>query len=178
MTEASEGYLVEGKFLEVKSNMVAYTFVGSHRVTLKAGEEVVVTSYTPTRINAKRTSFNGERRVLKFERGQLQEQPRRLGDPPADGLDVEDPRIAWIFEDAAKLADRLGLCNDYDRLADQLGLPGRERDFKITFDGAEAGVSLTATIRARSRRQAEARLQSMTKVPIIRSVKALPAYSS
>jgi hypothetical protein len=155
-----------------QSARVPYASSGSR--LLLPGEELRITSVRDGAYGCKPIVPQGQLSyVVIVPESYLEKPTRMLGEVPEGGLDPEDPRIAWIFEDAAKLADRLGLCRDYDRLADQLGIPGRVRDFKITFDGAEQGVTLTATIKARSRRQAEARLQSMTKVPVISSVKAV-----
>lgn len=81
---------------------------------------------------------------------------RKLGEVPSEGehISVDDPRVQWIFEDMGTLATQMGHCGDYDRMADRLGFPGRERFFKVTRD--IKGLSATFHVRARSRSQAEA----------------------
>lgn len=84
--------------------------------------------------------------------------PRMLGERPADGIDIDDPRIQWIFEDAGRLANRLGYCSTYDRIMEQLGAPGRERTFTIKMAVGD-GFEVTAKVTARSKRLAEAKLR-------------------
>lgn len=87
------------------------------------------------------------------------ERLRTLGVAPAGGLDPHDPRIAWIWEDAARLADRKDWCTEFDALCDALGAPGRVRKFSITMHDA-GGVRVTARVEARSRRLAEEKLRA------------------
>lgn len=87
------------------------------------------------------------------------ERVRTLGVAPVDGLDPHDPRIAWIWEDAARLADRKDWCKEFDALCDALGAPGRVRKFSITMHDA-GGVRVTARVEARSRRLAEEKLRA------------------
>jgi hypothetical protein len=80
---------------------------------------------------------------------------RRLGEKPkGDYISPDDPRVAWIFEDAATLAKMSGLCSDYDRLTAELGIPGRERSF--TVNATVKGLPVAVKVKARSRTEAEA----------------------
>lgn len=82
-------------------------------------------------------------------------KPRKVGEKPeGDHIDADDPRIQWIFVDAAKIATRKGHCSVYDDIADELGVPGRERSFTIkrTVNGFEVSKKFTA----RSKKLAEA----------------------
>lgn len=79
---------------------------------------------------------------------------RPLGTPPEgeDVIEPDDPRIAWFFEDAARLATREGQCGTYDRMMEQLGAPGRERQFKVSTK--VNGFNATVYVRAHSRKEA------------------------
>jgi hypothetical protein len=145
---------------------------GSH--SYKAGDEFEVTATLNGHLNVRVPGVYG---VMQVDYDQVSKPMRRLGDIPAGGIDPEDPRAAWIFEDAARLADRLGLCKDYDRLCDELGLPGRVRTFVLTYE-PRAGVQLTAKVKARSKRQAEEKLANMppaVEAPKLVSAKAINA---
>lgn len=66
--------------------------------------------------------------------------------------------VVAVFEDAARMADRLGLCADFDRICDAIGAPGRVRTFSISVMSGE-GIEVTAKVEARSRRLAEQRVR-------------------
>lgn len=80
--------------------------------------------------------------------------PRQLGEVPEDGISPKDPRIQWLWEDAAKLAKRKGYCAQYDALTSALGIPGRPRNFKVSIVLAD-GITASATQRARTKEEAE-----------------------
>lgn len=142
---------------------------GYGRAGFTAGEELLVTSVGQAHLNVRRA---GGGNVFRVGLNQVRPVTRPLGQVPEGGISPEDPRIAWIFEDAVRLADRLGLCSDFDRVADGLGIPGRMRTFTITFEPTE-GVKLTAKVEARSRRQAEAKLRGTAdRPPAIKSIGA------
>lgn len=142
---------------------------GYGRAGFAAGEELLVTSVGQAHLNVRRARGGN---VFRVGRDQVRPVTRPLGQVPDGGISAEDPRIAWIFEDAARLADRLGLCTDFDRVADGLGIPGRMRTFTITFEPTD-GVKLTAKVEARSRRQAEAKLRGTAdRQPAIKSIGA------
>lgn len=82
-------------------------------------------------------------------------RPRQLGETPeGDHVAITDPRIAWIWDDAAKVADKHGYCSTYDTLAEELGAPGREKNYKVwaTVNGLKARIE----VKARSKKLAEA----------------------
>jgi hypothetical protein len=142
---------------------------GYGRAGFREGEELLVTSVGASHLNVRRAAGGN---VFRVRPDQMRPVTRPLGQVPEGGISPDDPRIAWIFEDAARLADRLGLCADFDRVADGLGIPGRMRIFTITFEPTE-GVKLTAKVEARSRRQAEAKLRgSVQQQPPIKSIGA------
>jgi hypothetical protein len=80
--------------------------------------------------------------------------PRKLGEVPEGGIAPDDPRLAWLWEDAGKVATKAGHCKTYDDLCDQLGIPGRERDF--TVKRTLKGFEVSKKFKARSKKQAEA----------------------
>lgn len=80
-------------------------------------------------------------------------KPRPLGTVPEGSIGPDDPRVAWLWEDAARIATREGHCGVYDKITDELGIPGRVRTFSRTK--TVNGISVSATIRARSTQEAE-----------------------
>lgn len=128
---------------------------GYGRVSYSAGDELQVTSMRSSTINVRPVRGG---RVFTIARTHVQKPARKIGEIPPGGIAPEDPRIAWIFDDAARLANRLGLCPDFDRIMDALGAPGRTRTFKVDV-ASEDGITITATIEARSRRLAESKLR-------------------
>lgn len=82
-------------------------------------------------------------------------KPRKLGEvPEGDHIAIGDPRIQWIFDDMATYADNSGYCSTYDTLADELGIPGRPRDF--TISETINGFVIKKKYKARSRVEAQA----------------------
>lgn len=80
---------------------------------------------------------------------------RKLGETPeGDHIAINDPRIKWIWEDAAKIATREGYCGYYDSITDKLGIPGREREFAVR--AKIAGLEITSRIKAHSQKEADA----------------------
>lgn len=47
-------------------------------------------------------------------------------------LDGTDPRLTDILDRAHTLADSLNLCDDYDRILEELGIPPRIREWTVT----------------------------------------------
>ena len=48
--------------------------------------------------------------------------------------DGDDPRLVEFAEKAGRIADRLELCDDYDRIAEAVHFPPRLRDWDVTLD--------------------------------------------
>ena len=96
-------------------------------------------------------------------------KPRKIGEMPSgDYIAADDPRIQWLWEDAARLATRSGYCSAYDELTEKLGVPGRERQYTVTFD--LDGLRASTRVMARSRSLAEGIVKSKNpKVKIERS---------
>lgn len=89
-------------------------------------------------------------------------KPRRVGEAPEGMIAIDDPRIDWIWKDAAVIADREGYCSYYDSIVNKLGAPGRERDFNVK--ATVNGIVGTFSVKARSRREAEARINQTLNV--------------
>ncbi len=62
----------------------------------------------------------------------------QLADARAPITDVNDERLAPMWERAASVAEDEGFCPEYERLANGLGIPGRERTYRgivtVTFN--------------------------------------------
>jgi hypothetical protein len=68
---------------------------------------------------------------------------------PAEGdIAIDDPRIAWIWKKAARLADDLDFCEEYDNIATRLGVPprARERSVLVRFPDVEGTSSEPAWV--------------------------------
>lgn len=85
--------------------------------------------------------------------------PRKLGEKPeGDHIDIDDPRIQWIWDDAGAYATKRNYCNVYDQIADELGIPGRVRDF--TVSRKLGSLTVSGKFKARSKKEAEALLEA------------------
>ena len=76
---------------------------------------------------------------------------RRLGQVPEDGGDYiapNDPRLKWLWDDAAEYARQQGYCPTYDAICARLGIPGRPRDYEVT--GMLDGLGVTTKVKAHS----------------------------
>lgn len=122
------------------------------------GDELLVTSTRSAGYLNVRPAPPADGLVFKIPTESVRRVARMIGEVPEGGIAAEDPRIAWIFEDAGRMADRLGLCGDFDRLCDAVGLPGRVRTFAIPIMSSD-GIAVTAKVEARSRRLAEIRVR-------------------
>ncbi|UDL16291.1 hypothetical protein SEA_ZOOMAN_320 [Microbacterium phage Zooman] len=139
---------------------------GAGRV-FQRGHVVTITAVRKNTITVKNEadgySYNVPRSSLAAPNGEEwneaeKPKPRKIGEVPEGGISPDDPRLAWLWEDAAKFADRNGYCSYYDRIADGLNIPGRPRD--ITVSIKVNGLDIAATVRARSRREAEDQVKS------------------
>jgi hypothetical protein len=91
--------------------------------------------------------------------------PRPLGVAPEDGfsIGVDDPRLQWLWEDLAVWADNSTWCSQYETLAESFGIPGREKNFRITV-AAGVVVSVRARSRAEAVSLAEARVRDAAQL--------------
>lgn len=89
---------------------------------------------------------------------------RRLGTPPEDTDEVthihlDDPGIQWLFRDMAAYAEGRSWCGDYDRLAGELGIPGRERTWTIHVE--RNGMTFRTDVSAPSLEIAQAKAEAL-----------------
>lgn len=79
--------------------------------------------------------------------------------PQVERIEINDPRVAWIWEAAATAADEEGFCPEYERLAARLGVPGRVHKFRVTAEsrGALTGV-LSMEVESSNARDARAKM--------------------
>ncbi len=141
----------KGQYVTATANGGAYNVAGRGASAYTVGTELVITSIMQ----------NGTLRVRKAAGGPVftiapsrVRAVRPLGEAPEGAIDMDDPRVQWIFEDAARIANRFGYCSTYDRLAEALGAPGRLRKFTIEIP-APGGVTVNATVQATSRAAAK-----------------------
>ncbi len=121
----------------------------------RAGDEFTVTTRRGSIVNLRPLASGN---VIRLHVSEVRPVARQIGEVPPGAITPEDPRIAWLFEDAERLARRMGLCADFDRITDALGVPGRERTFTVQVASA-AGIEVTAKVTARSQHLAELRLR-------------------
>jgi hypothetical protein len=136
------------------------------------GDELLVTSVRPHALNVRHASGGA---VFHVPWSSVDKPTRRIGEVPAGGIEIDDPRIQWIFEDAGRLADRFGYCRVYEQIAEQLGAPGRERTFTIKLAITD-GIEVTAKVVARSKKLAEQELRSRFGASPMPEVKAVTAH--
>ncbi len=84
--------------------------------------------------------------------------PVDLSAVPSGSIPVDDPRLDYLWVHAAEIAKEMHLCSDYDKFADKLGIPGREREINVKVN--VNGVDVSAKITARSRPEAERLLKA------------------
>lgn len=97
---------------------------------------------------------------------------RKLGTPPEDGGDYikpDDPRLRWLWDDAAAYAKSEGYCPTYDLICAKLGIPGRPRNFTVT--GKVDSLEVRTTILAHSPKEAiDTVLEKITSLTGARAV--------
>lgn len=134
---------------------------GRGRVTYRKGDELTITAVFSNHLNVRHA---GGGPVFRITRPRVRPLPRMIGEVPEGGIPPEHPGMQWLFDDAARMAERLGLCHDYDRICDALGIPGRVRTFTVDVFSAE-GIKVTAKVEARSQRLAEQRVRDQLAPP-------------
>jgi hypothetical protein len=126
-------------------------------VTISAGDELLITRVTSGSVHA-RIEDGYVFAISKDALTPIDYVPRKLRDVPEGMLSPDDPRLAWLWEDAGKLANRWDQCSTYDKFCDVLGLPGRMRNFNVSKK-LPSGIEIRATIEAHSLREAEQMLE-------------------
>ena len=72
---------------------------------------------------------------------------------PEGAIAPDDERLSYLWDRAAAIADRRGLCEEYDSICDALGIPGRVRSFTVKV--FRNGIDLSAKVKARSQKEAD-----------------------
>ena len=76
----------------------------------------------------------------------------------SDGeIAIDDPRIDWIWRMVADYANRVGYCNEFDSICEELGIPGREREFNVQH--TIGGYAVRSRVTARSQVEADAKFK-------------------
>lgn len=127
---------------------------GYSQVTFREGDELVVTSVRRDQLSVRKGAYGYVFRVDSAWVRPREGGFRLLGEAPEGMISADDPRLDWLWRDAARVADIEGHCAEYDALCDMLGIPGRERSFSVRVEVAP-GVELRGRVVARS--EAEAR---------------------
>jgi hypothetical protein len=166
MTDFTKGQTVTTATVQNLHPLGSY-WLNARRIP--AGSEVTVTSTTKNVVRARfgdpkdGTVFNFPREAITAANGEAYDaaaaaakpKPRKIGEQPeGDHIALNDPRIQWIFKDAARVAQNAGHCRTYDELCDKVGIPGRERD--IYINTTINGLAISTTVRATSLKAAEA----------------------
>lgn len=68
---------------------------------------------------------------------------------------LAEQRVDSLVDEAHALADRKGLCSDFDDFMDELGLPRRTRDYSV-----EVNVTVTVYVTARDEDDAREQVSS------------------
>jgi hypothetical protein len=146
----------KGDILIANCDGYGYLVRDRHRRYFELNEELLVTSVSRWKINVKKPYSTGYNPVFSVGLTDVDKPDRLVGHTPLGAIAPTDPRVEWIFEDAARMADRLGLCRDYDRLCDALGWPGRIRTWAIKAAGLDEDgvVEVVVKVKARTRAQA------------------------
>lgn len=116
----------------------------------------------------RQVSFSVSRHFLTFHDADYvpPPPPRKLGTMPEgeeELINIDDPRIQWLFDDMGKYADGKGWCPQYDQLCKDLGIPGRPQDYHVTR--TLNGIQIRATIKARSQAEANQMFATAMAVP-------------
>lgn len=144
---------VQGYFFKVRVNSR-----GQHDSSwVTVGTELVVTAVLPGFLNVRHAKAEMGRDVFRVRMSDVR-RVRQVGAVPEGAIPPSHPGLDWLWEDAARLAERFGFCAEFDHLTDALGVPGRERTFRITMLN-EDGIRIGASVTARSRALAEAKIR-------------------
>lgn len=131
-------------------------FASTSYVTLEVDDELYVTAQArgaAVWVNVRKDGGP----VIRLNRDSIRPidaSYRSLGQVPEGAISPTDPGLAWLWIDAARVAAKSGHCRQYDDLCDQLGIPGREREFEIDLKLSDE-VVIRGKVTARSRKLAE-----------------------
>ena len=113
------------------------------------------TYYRVTRVYSKRIQVTG-RETFTIDKSSIAENAGEThpGTHVPDGsIAPDDERLSYLWERASAIAERRGLCEEYDSICDELGIPGRLRTFTVELK--KNNLDLTIKLKARSYKEAD-----------------------
>ncbi len=113
------------------------------------------TYYQVTRMYSKRIQVTGDY-IFTIDKSCIAENAGETNPElrvPAGSIAPNDERLSYLWDRASAIADRRGLCAEYDSICEELGIPGRVRSF--TVEVSRNGIDLSAKVKARSQKEAE-----------------------
>ena len=141
--------------------------VGDYVSFLKGSEGLVVdgwggpynpcpdTYYRVTRVYSKRIQVTG-RETFTIDKSSIAENAGETHPGthvPEGSIAPDDERLSYLWERASAIAERRGLCKEYDSICDELGIPGRLRTFSVELK--KNNLDLTIKLKARSYKEAD-----------------------
>ena len=112
------------------------------------------TYYRVTRVYSKRIQVTG-RETFTIDKSSIAKnagETHHEAHVPEGSIAPDDERLSYLWERASAIAERRGLCADYDSMCDELGIPGRLRTFAVELK--KNNLDLTIKLKARSYKEA------------------------
>ena len=113
------------------------------------------TYYRVTRVYSKRIQVTG-RETFTIDKSSIAENAGETHPGthvPEGSIAPDDERLSYLWERASAIAERRGLCEEYDSICDELGIPGRLRTFTVELK--KNNLDLTIKLKARSYKEAD-----------------------
>ena len=118
-------------------------------------EPLPYTYYRVTRVYSKRIQVTGES-IFTIDKSYITENAGETYPElrvPEGSIAPNDERLSYLWDRASAIADRRGLCGEYDSICEELGIPGRVRSFTVKV--SRNGIDLSAKVKARSQKEAD-----------------------
>ena len=84
--------------------------------------------------------------------------PRKLGTVPEGMIAPDDPRLDWLWDDAAKIAKQQNYCSQFELITMKLGIPPRPKKFTVSTTVGE--LTISAAFMAHTVDEAQAMLEA------------------
>ena len=113
------------------------------------------TYYRVTRVYSKRIQVTGES-IFTINKSCIAENAGETHPElrvPEGSIAPNDERLSYLWDRASAIADRRGICQEYDSICEELGIPGRVRSFTVKV--SRNGIDLSAKVKARSQKEAD-----------------------
>lgn len=155
--------LTSGDYRQAGGEGIRFSLVRGQRFTVSrvySDNTVMVRTVTDLYLNGRMTRVSFRiGRVALDEYDPNGPGPRKLGQKPDDTADMtyigtDHPGIQWLWEDLHTYASGKGWCDEFDRLAREVNIPGRMEEFEIEVSIPGGGTYVT-DIRAHSEEEAE-----------------------